>query len=529
MEMLGFPLLSLLIWLPAMGALLLMLMPAGRSALYRWTALGTTTATFVVASVVLGLFVTGPYGPLGPNGIVAGPPLQYVDRLAWIPAFGSNYIVGLDGVNLWLVMLTSLLAPLAVLATWSRHSRPTRAMMALLLVLETAFLGVFLAQDMLLFYVFFEAALVPAALLIGMWGGHGGARAALRLFVYTFAGSLLMLTGMIALHILHRNAIAVSNPGYLGTFELQQIVADLRSGAFQLDPNAGRLLFGAFFAAFAIKMALWPFHTWLPDAYAAAPTPVAVLLAGVMAKFGTYGFIRFNLTLFPAESEWAAPAIAILAVIGVIYAAMVAFSQSDMQRVIAYSSISHMNMIALGIFALNAIGINGAVFQMVSHGINTAALLLVVAVLYERREIRELSSFGGLWKVMPVYGGLALLALLGTMGLPGLSAFVGEFTIMQGVFSSAVLGWPFAVGAAVGVILAAAYCLRWFRTSFMGEVSISANEGMVDLSRRERLALGLLALLIVAGGLFPNLLFAPLRGTIDGLVAGIAPVVAALR
>jgi len=527
MNVIGFPLLSLMLWLPALGALLILLLPQGRQSLYRQTALAVTTATFALAATVLGLFVTGPYGPLGANGAVAGPPLQFVDQLTWIPAFGASYLVGLDGINLWLVLLTSLLAPLAVAATWSRLARQNRTSMALLLVLETALLGAFLAQDMLLFYIFFEAALIPAVLLIGMQGGHGGARAAVRMFIYTFAASVLMLIGIIALHILHRNAIAATTPGYVGTFELRQIVADLRSGAFVLDPTAGRLIFGAFFFAFAVKLALWPFHTWLPDAYSAAPAPVAVLLAGVMSKFGTYGLIRFNLTLFPELSQWAAPAVGVLAVIGLIYAAVVAFSQTDMQRLIAYASISHMNMIALGIFALNAVGINGALFQMAAHGIITAALFLLVAVVYERRQIRDLASFGGLWKVMPAYGGVALLALLATMGLPGLIGFVGEFAIMQGVFTSPALGWPFAAGAAVGVILAAAYALRMFRASFMGEAS-TANEQLPDLSRRELAMLGALAVLIVAGGLFPNLVFAPLSGSVEGLVAGLPHAVAAV-
>jgi NADH-quinone oxidoreductase subunit M len=304
-------------------------------------------------------------------------------------------------------------------------------------------------------------------------------------------------------------------------------VADMRSGAFQLTPIAERLLFAAFFAAFAIKLALWPLHTWVPDAYGAAPTPAAIMLAAVMAKFGTYGLIRFNLTLFPNAAEWAAPAIAALAVVGIIYAAIVAFAQTDIQRVVAYASISHMNFIVLGIFALNATGISGAIFQMVAHGITTALLLVAVAVLYERRAIRELSSFGGLWKVMPAYGGLTLLALLAAAGLPGLMSFVGEFTIMQGVFTSTVLGWPYAAGAAVGVILAAIYTLRWFRVGFMGEVENSANQGLPDLTRRERLVMGALAVVVVAGGLFPNLLLTPARGSIAGVVAYLEPVLAA--
>jgi NADH-quinone oxidoreductase subunit M len=253
---------------------------------------------------------------------------------------------------------------------------------------------------------------------------------------------------------------------------------------------------------------------------------VAIMLAAVMSKFGTYGLIRFNLGLFPEAAQWAAPAVAILAVIGIIYAAITAYAQTDVQRLVAYSSVSHMNAIALGIFALNAIGISGAVVQMVAHGVNTAALLLVAAVLFERRGTREITAFGGLWKTMPAFGGLTLLAILASMGLPGLNAFIGEFTIMQGAFSSQVLGWPFAGGAVIGVILVSVYMLRMFRVGFMGDARDS--EGLRDLSRREGLSLGLLAVVMVAAGLFPSLLFAPLQGAVDGLVQQLGPVTAAL-
>jgi NADH-quinone oxidoreductase subunit M len=526
MNLLGFPLLSTMLWLPALGALLMFLLPAGRAALHRWFALGVTGATFALSAAVAFFVITGPYGPLGPNGAVTNPPMQLVDRVAWLPTWGASYVVGVDGINLWLILLTTFLAPFAVAATWSRFTRQTRTMLALLLAAETAFLGVFLVQDMLLFYAFYEMALLPMVFLVGMWGGEHRGAAAMKLFIFTFAGSVLMLVGLIALYVLHRDAMAALTPGYPGTFDLGQITADLRSGAFVLAPVAERLLFGAFFVAFAVKLALWPLHTWVPDAYGAAPTPAAIMLAAVMSKFGTYGLIRFNLTLFPAAAEWAAPAIGVLAVIGIIYAAVVAFAQTDLQKLVAYSSISHMNFIVLGIFALNTIGLNGALFQMVAHGVTTAFLLLLVAVLYERREIRELSSFSGLWKVMPAYGGLSLLALLAAAGLPGLISFVGEFTIMQGVFTSTALGWPFAAGAAVGVILAAVYTLRWFRAGFMGEVENSANLDLPDLSRRERLVLGALAAAVLLFGIFPNLLLAPVNGTVDGLMAAVAPVIA---
>ncbi len=518
MNLLGFPLLSTLLWAPALGALLLLLIPASRSAAQRWFALAATGVAFVLAVAVAFVVMGAPPDPAG------AAPLQLVDRFAWLPSWGATYLIGVDGINLWLVLLTTFLAPFAVAATWSRFTVQARGMLALLLLAETAFLGVFLAQDMLLFYVFYELALIPIVFLVGMWGGVGHSAAALKLFLFTFSGSVLMLVGIIGLYTLHRNAMAVLTPGYVGTFELAQITADMRSGAFQLTPVAERLLFGAFFAAFAVKLALWPLHTWVPDAYGAAPTPALIMLAGVMSKFGTYGLIRFNLSLFPQAAEWAAPAVGVLAVIGIIYAALVAYAQSDMQRVVAYSSVSHMNFIALGIFALNPIGLNGALFQMVAHGLTTTFLLLLVAVLYERRELRELGAFGGLWRVMPAYSGLALLALLATAGLPGLISFIGEFTLMQGVFSSAVLGWPFAAGAAVGVILAAVYSLRWFRVGFMGEAAQSGE--LPDLDRRERLLLGTLAAAVVLGGLFPNLLFSSINSGVERLIANTALLLA---
>jgi NADH-quinone oxidoreductase subunit M len=509
MNQLSFPILSLTLWLPVVGALALLATPGASAETHRRTALGFAVATLVAALAAATLYLTGPAAAVG----MAEP------ALPWIPAWGSSYHLGIDGVSLWLVVLAALLGPFAIGATWGMPDRQQRGMLALLLVFEAAMLGTFMSQDMLLFYVFWEVALIPVVFLIGIWGGADGPRAALKMFLYTFSGSVLMLLGIIGVYLLHAQTGAT-------TFDIGTIVADVRSGTFVIDPIIERLLFGAFFAAFAIKLALWPFHTWVPAAYTAAPTPVAIMLAAVMSKFGTYGLIRFNLALFPQASQWAAPAIAILAVIGIIYAATTAFAQTDVQRLVAYSSVSHMNAIALGIFALNAIGVSGAVVQMLAHGVNTTALLLLVAVLYERRGTREITAFGGLWKTMPAYAGVTLLVILATMGLPGLNAFIGEFTIMQGTFSSRVLGWPFAGGAVIGVILVAAYMLRMFRVGFMGDAR--GTEGLPDLNRREGVSLAILAIAIVAAGLFPSILFAPLQGTVDGLVQHFGPATAAL-
>jgi NADH-quinone oxidoreductase subunit M len=354
------------------------------------------------------------------------------------------------------------------------------------------------------------------AFLIGIWGGENRVYAAVKFFLYTFAGSVLMLLAIVGVYILHDGT----------TFDLLRIMADLRSGAFALDANLERALFMAFFLAFAIKVPLWPFHTWLPDAHVQAPTAGSVILAGVLLKLGSYGMIRYNLVLFPEAARWAAPAIGILAIIGIIYGAILAFAQSDVKKLVAYSSVSHMGFIVLGIFALNVQGIGGATIQMINHGLSTGALFLIVGVLYERRHTRELSEFGGLWTIMPVYAGITLLVALSSAGLPGLNGFIGEFLTMQGAFLSPELGWGFMAFAVIGVILAAAYLLRMFKLTFMGEVTNPANAELPDLSRRELVTLGLLCVPIIVIGLYPNFIFAPMQESVANLVLNLVPNVA---
>jgi NADH-quinone oxidoreductase subunit M len=502
---LGFPLLSLILWLPALGALLLFVVPRAQESTQRALALLITLLTLALSIWLLVIYPAGNAAP------------QFVERRAWLPSWGIEYHLGVDGINLWLVVLTAFIAPFAVSASWSRFVSRPRAMLALLLLLQTTFFGVFLAQDLVLFYVFYELALIPAVFLVGVWGGENRVAAATRFFLYTFAGSVLMLGGIIALYALHRAAISTSDAAFVGSFDVQRIAADLRSGAFVLEANVERLIFFAFLLAFAIKLGLWPFHTWVPATYSAAPTAALILIAALMSKFGTYGLIRFNLTLFPQAAQWAAPAIGILAAIGILYAGWTAFGQQDMRRVVAYSSVSHMNFIALGIFALNAIGLNGALFQMVSHALTTAALFLLIAVLYERREQRELNAFGGLWSVMPGYTRLMLIVLLAAIGLPGLSGFIGEYMLMQGALSSPELGGWFAAAATIGLIFAAAYMLRMFRIVFMGNLRSPGDTQLPDLNRREWLTIGLLALPLIALGLYPNLIFGPLTSSVDAL------------
>jgi NADH-quinone oxidoreductase subunit M len=520
MNDLGFPILSLVLWLPALGALLLLVVPRDNDDLSRRVALGFSLLTFVVS---LGLPLWFSAAPA--EGTV--PPMQFRESLSWLPSWGVSYSLALDGISLWLVMLTTFLSPIVVLSTWDSVHKQVRYFQMLLLFLETAMLGVFLAQDLLLFYVFWEFTLIPMTFLIGIWGGANRIYAARKFFLYTFAGSVLMLLAVIALYVLHRNAIAAVQPGFVGTLDFGTIVSDLRSGRFSLDTGMERLLFGAFFLAFAIKVPLWPFHTWLPDAHVEAPTAGSVILAGVLLKLGSYGLIRFNLALFPEASRWAAPAIAVLAIIGIIYGAIVAFAQTDMKKLVAYSSVSHMGFIVLGIFALNSEGVSGAILQSVNHGLSTGALFLVVGVLYERRHTREMAAYSGIWKTMPIYGGLTLLIVLSSAGLPGLNGFIGEFVIMQGAFLSPELGAAYVGFAVLGVILAAVYLLKMYSSVFMGESESEEDSAdLPDLNQRELAGLVLLSIPIIAIGLVPNFLLSGMQQSIADVVQNLAAAVA---
>ncbi|GAB4436634.1 MAG: NADH-quinone oxidoreductase subunit M [Chloroflexi bacterium OHK40] len=517
----GFPIVSLVLWLPALGALLLLLVPRASAERARQVALAVALLTFLVSLAL----------PLGfrPEVPVAGeaPAMQFVESVSWLPLWGVSYTVGIDGVSLWLVMLTTFLLPIVVLSTWGSVQNEVRNFQILTLLLTTAMLGVFVAQDLLLFYIFWEFTLIPMTFLIGIWGGANRVYAARKFFIYTFAGSVLMLLAIIGLYVLNREAgRAAGMADYPGTLNFIQLVADMRGGRFTLDTLTERLLFGAFFLAFAVKVPLWPLHTWLPDAHVEAPTAGSVILAGILLKLGTYGMIRHCLTLFPQASAWAAPAIAVLAVIGIVYGALVAYAQSDMKKLVAYSSVSHMGFIVLGIFALNTEGVSGAIVQSINHGISTGALFLIVGVLYERRHTRELSEYGGLWKVMPVYAGITLLVALSSAGLPGLNGFVGEFTIMQGAFLAPGLGWPFLAFAVLGVVLAAIYLLKFYRALFMGEVSNPANQALPDLNRRELLGLAALCVPIVVIGIYPWFLFGPMQQSVADVVNNLASAVA---
>jgi len=484
--------LTLVTFFPLVGVLVILFMDKENKTAIRWTALITSLITFGISLWVLVLF-----NP-------ANPDLQMVIDIPWIEVAGweISYLLGIDGLSILLVLLTTFLTPISILSTWAAVEERVKEFMIFFLLLEVGMVGVFLAQDLFLFYVFWEFTLVPMYFLIGVWGGPNRVYAAVKFFLYTMAGSILMLLAIIWLGISQ------------GTFSVPELVASA-----SIPGNIQIWLFLAFAAAFAIKVPMWPLHSWLPDAHVEAPTAGSVILAGVLLKMGTYGFLRFNLSLFPEASVKLAPWIAVLAVIGILYGAMVSYAQRDVKKLVAYSSVSHLGFVMLGLFAINLQGIEGGILQMINHGISTGALFLVVGMIYERRHTREMDAFGGLWKVMPVYAVLTLIVVLSSMGLPGLNGFVGEFAILLGAFGSKALNNPwFAALAAVGVILAAVYLLYMFNKMFMGPVDKDENRKLFDLNLREIVTLVPLLILIFWIGLYPSPFFNLMEASVTKLV-----------
>lgn len=467
LETTGLSLATVILFLPLLGLIPLAFFRLNDTAV-RVTTLVTSLITFGFSVILLGQFDK-----------TAG--MQFEHIMAWIPSFGIYYHVGVDGINLWLVLMTTFIMPIAILASWSSIGDRVKLFHAFLLVLETAMLGVFFSLDLFLFYIFWEISLVPMYFMIGMWGSKDKTEffgrqieariyASVKFFIYTVSGSILMLLAILWLG------------SQANTFDVTLISEMLRTGQIALSENTERLLFLGFFIAFAIKVPVWPLHSWLPDAHVQAPTAGSILLAGVLLKLGTYGLVRFNLDLFPAASIDFAPYIATLAVIGIIYGAWVSYAQTDVKKLVAYSSVSHLGFVVLGLFALNSAGIQGGILQMVNHGISTGALFLMVGMLYERRHTKAIEAFGGIWKAMPIYSGFALIISLSSMGLPGLNGFVGEFTILLGSAGSEHLSIWFTALATLGVILAAVYILFMFNKVFMGPLDKPENQELEDLS-----------------------------------------------
>jgi NADH-quinone oxidoreductase subunit M len=494
--------LNLVIFFPLVGVLVLLFIPGEKKNALRWTALLTSLATFGLSIWMLTLFRQAEATDAGA--------LHLTLNLPWIQVAGWNihYYVGVDGLSILLVLLTTFLTPISILSTWTAIEERVKDFMLFFLLLEVGMSGVFLAQDLFLFYIFWEFTLVPMYFLIGIWGGPRRIYAAIKFFLYTMAGSILMLLAILWLGI------------HQGTFSVPELMA---KGGIPADIQLW--LFLAFAAAFAIKVPMWPLHSWLPDAHVEAPTAGSVILAGVLLKMGTYGFLRFNLPLFPEAAKQAAPWIALLAVIGIIYGAWVSYAQKDVKKLVAYSSVSHLGFVMLGLFALNAQGIQGGILQMINHGLSTGALFLLVGMIYEQTHTREMAVYGGLWKITPIFGSIMLIVSLSSMGLPGLNGFVGEFTILLGAFGSQAIGSPWFAGvAALGVIMAAIYILTMFQKMFLGPEGSIVEEvkkhghALRDLNWREIVTMVPLLVFIFWIGLYPRPFFELMAPAVEKLL-----------
>jgi NADH-quinone oxidoreductase subunit M len=468
--------LSLLVFLPVVGGLLLLFVPREETEALFKTALFFTSLTFLWSLRILWHF-----DPTSGE-------VQIVERLPWISAYGIEYLVGIDGLSLFLVLLTAFLGPIVILASWTIKER-VKEYLFFMLTLQTGTLGTFVALDLFLFYVFWEVMLVPMYFLIGVWGGPRRLYATLKFVLYTMSGSLLMLVAII--YLATRNWQVTQ----LWTFDLLKIYG------LDLPYEEQIWLFLAFALSFAIKVPLFPFHTWLPDAHVEAPTAGSVILAGILLKMGTYGFLRFAIPLFPEATVVTAPFIIALAVIGIIYGALVAMMQADLKKLVAYSSISHLGFVMLGLFALNLQGIQGAIYQMLNHGLSTGALFLIVGMIYERRHTRMIDDFGGLWKQLPIFSAFFLLVTLSSIGFPGLNGFVGEFLILLGAFKAVPI-W--AAWAATGVFLGAIYMLWMFRRVVFGPLDRAENQKLKDIGAREIAMLVPILTLILFMGIYPQ-------------------------
>ncbi|MGE3276900.1 MAG: NADH-quinone oxidoreductase subunit M [Vicinamibacterales bacterium] len=490
------PLLTLLIALPALGALALLFLDnrdGSKDGLIRTVTLGLSLVVFGLTLVLWAGF----------DAAETAPAFQFVERARWIPAFGIDYYLGIDGISLLLIVLTGFLTPIALLSSWESVHKQVKAFSMFMLLLEAAMIGVFCALDVFLFYVFWDFMLIPMYFLIGIWGYDQRVYAAVKFILYTMAGSVLMLVAIIGLAWIHQQATGEYS------FDL------LKLYALDIPQGTQYWFFLAFALAFAIKVPLFPFHTWLPDAHVQAPTPGSVILAGVLLKMGTYGLIRFAFPLFPAAALYFAPLLATLAVIAIVYGALVAMVQPDMKKLVAYSSVSHMGFIVLGITAINMQGMQGAVYQMLAHGVSTGGLFCVVGMLSDRRHTRLISEFGGLKRVMPRLTAAFLIITLASVGLPGTNGFIGEFLVMLGAFR-----WEprFVVVAGLGVILSAVYMLWMFQRVYLGEVTNPKNEKLPDLSPREWAIIAPLCAMAIYMGVFPNTFLKPMEPAVNRIV-----------
>ncbi len=484
-------LVSIVTFLPLFGALALLAFPRAGHGVIRTFSFFMTAVVFFLSLKMIMLFQP-----------VAD--MQFVKNVAWIPSLGISYKVGVDGLSVFLVLLVTFTMPIAVLSSFRAIGERVKEFHICLLLLETAMIGAFVSLDLFLFYVFWELMLIPMYFLIGLWGGENKIYATVKFFIYTMLGSLLMLVAILVLVYTHKQQSGVL------TFELSRLYG------VQLSDTTQWLLFLAFAVSFAIKVPMFPFHTWLPDAHVEAPTAGSVILAGVLLKMGGYGFLRFAMPLFPAAAMKAVPYIAALAIIGIIYGALVAMVQKDVKKLVAYSSVSHLGFVMLGLFMLNTQAVQGAIYQMLNHGISTGALFLLVGVIYERRHTRLIDEFGGLARVMPVYAVIFMIVTLSSIGLPLTNGFIGEFLILLGTFRENVF---YAVLAGSGVVLGAIYMLWMLQRVFFGPIKHAANEALRDLSLREIVVFVPLVALIVFMGVYPKPFLSRMEPSVNKFIA----------
>ncbi len=493
----NFPILSLVVFFPAIAALLILfLMDKKNENGIRWMA---NIAAFVGFLISL---------PLWFAFDASGPQFQFSERYEWIPSIGVEYNIAMDGISLLLILMTTLLGFIAILSSWTAVTERVKQYYVFLLFLQTGMLGVFVALDFFLFYVFWEVMLVPMYFLIGVWGGARKLYAAIKFFLYTLVGSVLMLLGILALYFAHHAATGEH------TFDLLRLLGTDYAAGLQF------WVFLAFFIGFAIKVPMFPFHTWLPDAHVQAPTAGSVILAGVLLKMGTYGFVRFSIPLLPDASREAVWWVATLAIIGIIYGALVALVQKDWKSLVAYSSVSHLGFVMLGIFALNTLGLEGGILQMINHGLSTGGLFLLVGIMYEQRRTREIAAYGGIAKVVPVYAAMFLIIALASMGLPMLNGFIGEFLILQGVFQ---VNWVYAAFAVSGIVLGAAYLLWLYQRLMFGKLDKEENKKLLDVTPRESATLIPIVVLCVFIGVYPKPFLDKLEVPVAAIVERLSP------
>ncbi len=481
------PILSLTIFLPLLGAIVILLIKDDENSInnIKKVALLTSVGVFL-----LSLFIWLQFDNSNPG-------YQFQEKFRWFSDFNFYYHIGIDGISLFMVILSTFLTPLCILASWESIKKRVKEYMIAFLFLETVMIGMFSSVDILLFYIFFEAVLIPMYLIIGIWGGDRRIYASFKFFLYTLLGSVLMLIAIIAIYRL-TNSMSIE---------------DLQGNYFA--KNVQMYLWLAFFASFAVKIPMWPFHTWLPDAHVEAPTAGSVILAGVLLKMGGYGFIRFSLGMLPEASEYFSPLVMTLSIVAVVYTSLVALAQTDIKKLIAYSSVAHMGLVTIGIFIVNAQGLEGAMIQMISHGVVSGALFLCVGVIYDRMHTRDINFYGGLVNRMPIYATVFMIFMLGSVGLPGTSGFIGEFLVIVGAFkySSIVV-----IGSATGIVLSAVYMLYLYKRIIFGEMNNEKLSEILDLNNREKIILIPLAIAVIFIGIFPNIFIEPMRLPLESII-----------